>query len=454
MANGPMEAIGAPGGKQDPARPFVPPMPPYILPPVGKRQRPDVLPLSYAQARWTNLERIPLHANRVPLVMQLTGWINADALRKAIRDVVRRHEVLRTSYYADGEAYLQAVNTADDFDFRQVDLACLPPDERQLGVWRHLNAEINLPPRLDGRILSFTLFDLGEKNWFLGGFIYHIAFDGASARIFWPEVLSAYRARAMGLSFGAHLPLQYADHVLWEQEWMTPDRLRASEEFWREHLAGAVPLLMPNARPTGASPSPLALAKFSVAEEDFAHIRRLARQTRSTPHVLFLSAVASVCGKRAGTRRAVVGNITNSRPAGFTQTMGCFVQQRAVCVDLSDEPDFCTVIARTRASVFETSDIRRPPPPDLIRQLEVTRVSVNYTVSPEAPGVTAGKVMGISVQHADLPKRVQDQISSELRFSVMQAPNELACTILYAADCFSSACIDDIILEIRTALRR
>ncbi|MFJ4806927.1 amino acid adenylation domain-containing protein, partial [Streptomyces murinus] len=219
--------------------------------------RPERLPLSYAQRRLWFLDRLegPNATYNSPLALRLSGELDVAVLRAALGDVVVRHEALRTVFPdAEGEPFQRIVAAGEAV----MDLAVVPVSEAELaGV---MEREAGLPFDLGVDLpVRASLFVLGPAEHVLLLVVHHIAYDGWSAAPLARDVSVAYEARCAGrMPTWAELPVQYADYTLWQQDLLgdadDPGSVFDRQlEFWRGALAGAPDVLeLPVDRPRPA----------------------------------------------------------------------------------------------------------------------------------------------------------------------------------------------------------
>jgi acyl carrier protein len=219
--------------------------------------RGDEVPLSFAQQRLWFLDRIePGSAQyNVPTAVRLRGKLDRAALEAALGEVVRRHEVLRTTFGAVEGRPVQVIAAESRVSLPLSDLTHLPPGERDAAAREIAEAEGRRPFDLErGPLLRARLVKIGEEEHLLSIVMHHIVSDGWSMGVLVREVAALYEAFSGGKpSPLSELPLQYADFARWQREWLSGEALERELDHWRRELSGAPPLLeLPTDRPRPA----------------------------------------------------------------------------------------------------------------------------------------------------------------------------------------------------------
>ncbi|MCG7528804.1 condensation domain-containing protein, partial [Streptomyces sp. OfavH-34-F] len=313
-----------------------------------------MIPLSYAQHRLWFLNRLegPSSAYNAPVVLRLDAVPDRPALEAAVRDVVERHEVLRTVYRAvDGEPYQHVVG---DPGVRLEVRECGPDDDVDARVTAFARLPFDVTRDLPLRARLFTVHEGGAVLVLL---VHHIATDGWSVGCLLKDLDRAYTARCEGRAPGWEpLPVQYADYALWQRDMLgdpaDPDSLAYEQlAYWREELDGApAATRLPADRPRPTEPShrgALVTARLSAA----AH-KALAATARDRRATFFMTARAALCAalEAAGAGPdVVVGTPVAGRPEeDLHDLVGFFVNSLALRADLSGDPDLGTLLDRVR----------------------------------------------------------------------------------------------------------
>ncbi|MFD5769625.1 condensation domain-containing protein [Streptomyces sp. NPDC127049] len=313
--------------------------------------RPDRLPLSSAQRRLWLLGRMegPSAAYNAPVVLRLATRPAPVVLEAALRDLLDRHEVLRTVYPAvDGEPY-QSVTTAPAVPVGTTSCA---PGELHDRMTDFARRPLDITRELPLRAHLFTTE--GEDSAVLVLSVHHIATDGWSTARLLADLDTAYTARAEGRApQWQPLPVQYADYTLWQRELLAPEGafVRQRLDFWRTALDGApAETRLPADRPRRTEPSGRgALATATLDAEAHRALTRLARDGHATFFMVVRAALALALRAAGAGPDHVVGAPVAGRPdEALDGLVGFFVNTLALRTDLSGDPTLAEVLRRVR----------------------------------------------------------------------------------------------------------
>ncbi|MEU6482647.1 amino acid adenylation domain-containing protein [Streptomyces sp. NPDC046887] len=322
-------------------------------PVLGPARRPERVPLSYAQRRLWFLNRLgePGGAYHIPVALRLAGDLDRRALAQALRDVVNRHESLRTTFpETDGEPCQLVHDTADTpfgLDVVQADAA----------TWRQTVAArcgqgFDLARELP---LRAHLLVLSEDEHILLVVLHHIAGDGWSMAPFARDVATAYAARTGHTAPGfPPLAVQYADYTLWQREVLGSEqdpesRISAQLAYWRQALAGLpAELALPADRPRpaefgyrgGAVP-------LEIGPALHRSLSRLAREHHASLFMVLQAGLAALLTKLgAGTDIPLGTPVASRDDAALDDLVGFFVNTLVLRTDTSGDPGFADLVDR------------------------------------------------------------------------------------------------------------
>ncbi|MFI6475164.1 amino acid adenylation domain-containing protein [Streptomyces sp. NPDC050516] len=327
-----------------------------------------MIPLSYAQRRMWILHQMEGGSENwnMPAAFRLTGSLDQGALAAAIRDVVDRHEILRTVYGTDddGELYQRILPTAQAAP--EVPVVEVAPEDVSRVVGEAMVYRFDLTAEVP---LQVRLFRCSPQEHVLVLVIHHIATDGSSGAPLVRDLAAAYTARLDGRAPGWEpLPVQYKDYTMWQRELLgdvsDPDSLAAKQvAYWREELAGVPqPLNLPLDRPRPVQASGRgATVGFTVEPEVSAGLQKLSDERGATLSMVLHAALAVLLRKLGGGDDVTIGSsIAGRTDEALADLVGFFVNTQVLRADLAGDPSFTDLLAQVRdksLAAYEHQDV-------------------------------------------------------------------------------------------------
>ena len=436
-------------------------------PPLRPQPRPDRIPVSFAQQRLWFIHRFegPSPTYNIPLSMRLTGTLDPAALRAAVRDVVVRHESLRTVIEEMDGAPYQRVLGPDELRIpwheQEVTAADLP---------QTLRAEARRPFDLAKEVpIRAALFHLGEQDAVLLLPLHHVAADGWSLGPLAEDLTAAYTARCQGRQpQWPALPVQYADYTLWQRDLLAddgPDSLYQHQlTYWRQQLDGlpaAVELPTDRVRPAVASFAgellPVELDEVLTEE-----LSRLAARTGTTVSMVLQAGLAGLLSRMgAGDDIPLGAPIAGRTDEALDRLVGFFVNTWVARVDTSGDPDLIELVERVRDVSLAAYDHQDLPFEHLVESLNPVRSTAHHPLFQVCLALQnnvqpAFDLPGLEVTHEPVDMGVSrfDLFLNLIERTGPDGKSRIAGVVEYATDLFDRATVVGLVDRWRHMLRQ
>lgn len=349
-------------------------------PAVRPMERPDEIPLSFAQRRLWFLHRLegPSPTYNIPLVAHLQGDLNREALQAALRDVVVRHETLRTIFpEATGQSYQMVLDPTGS----EVELAVVETSEAELPEL--LNEAVRYSFNLaEEPAIRAHLFVLGPDEYVLLLLLHHVIGDGWSLNPLSRDLSAAYAARCRGeLPVWKPLPVQYADYALWQEELLgsesDEESLIAKQlDYWTKKLQNLPDQLeLPTDYPRPVSASYRGdMVEFRMEAELHERLLSLARKNQASLFMVLQSGLTALLTRLgAGTDIPLGAPIAGRSDDALDQLVGLFINTLVLRTDTSGDPSFRELVERVRLVNLEAYEHQDVPFERLVEVLNPVR---------------------------------------------------------------------------------
>ncbi|HEX5886575.1 MAG TPA: amino acid adenylation domain-containing protein, partial [Pyrinomonadaceae bacterium] len=352
----------------------------FELPPIEILSREEVLPLSFAQQRLWFLDQMepgnPFY--NLGGAMRLRGPLDIPALKKSFDEVLRRHEVLRTSFEGTGKEVRQVVAAAAHLRLPIIDLEQLEPDRLETEIRRLAVEEAQLPFDLSrGPLLRTTLLRLAEEEHVVLFTMHHIISDEWSIGLLMKEIGVLYEAFSRGTpSLLPELKIQYADYAGWQQHWLRDEVLETLLAYWRKQLEGA-PLVLD--LPTDGPRPPVqsyqgATYEFELGTELTARLNALSRQQGATLFMTLVAGFQTLLYRYTGQDDFVIGTpVANRSRQEVEPLIGFFVNLLVLRSELTAEMSFAEHLKRVRETALDAYAHQDLPFETLVEELQPDR---------------------------------------------------------------------------------
>jgi amino acid adenylation domain-containing protein len=347
-----------------------------LTPLVAPVSREQPLPLSFAQQRLWFLDQLEGDkcVYNVPFFWQLKGFLNKAALEQAIREIVQRHEVLRTTFSVVDGSPIQVIHAHLQVTVQVVDWRHLTEKDQLWKAQQLAQEELQQPFDLSKPpLLRVKLLQLADQSHLLLLVIHHIICDGWSMDIFRRELLTLYTAFCAGESCPLpELSLQYADFAHWQRQWLQGEVLQTQLNYWQKQLAEVQPLLeLPTDHPRPSVQSFKGRSEFLELNQDLTQkLKCLSQQSGTTLFMTLLAAFTLLLSRYSRQEDIVVGSaIANRNRREIEPLIGFFVNTLALRTNLQGNPTFLELLNRVKQVTLDAFDHQDLPFEKLVDEL-------------------------------------------------------------------------------------
>jgi NRPS condensation-like uncharacterized protein len=413
-----------------------------------------VFPASFGQKRiWPKNPREAEY--NIPTAFRVLGSFDMHIFSRSVREVVNRHESLRTRFQdTDGEIS-QIIETDFEAEVPMIDLESESPETREDAARRLIHKEINAPFDLYSLPLwRVTVLRMGAQNHVLVVVISHIICDGWSIGLLLREVSLLYSAFVSGQpSPLIELFVQYADFSEWEREAIQDNSFKNHLAYWKEHLSRTIALNLPYDRPKGM-PSPFRDGSYTFSLESGVaeKLTRLTEERHVSLNMILLAAYQTLLYRYTGQRDIVVGcNVARRTRPQVQAVIGLFAQPLVMRGKLSGELSFCQLLEQVREITVDGYAHQDTPFGLVLRELmpeyDARRPYIFQTMfnlsNPPPQGLRLGTAVIDGFEIDYVPKRMEisvfamekkDTISFSVLYEDMFNPETIAGMFQYYAD--------------------
>ncbi|HXC25701.1 MAG TPA: amino acid adenylation domain-containing protein [Gemmatimonadaceae bacterium] len=379
------------------------------------------LPLSFAQQRLWFLHQLdpddPVY--NLAVSVRLPNPVDVSALTRALEEVARRHDILRTVFREIDGAPSQVVTNILP-TLQTIDLTHIADDRRLEEVLRCRDAQVKRrftladTPAIHAAIIQVT----GELSA-LVIVVHHILVDGWSLGLLVEQVSERYNTfRAGGLPTPAAMPWQYADYAYSEQAWFETSNQQPNIEYWKQKLSGTLSSLdLPLDRPRGPVLGSRGTTQtFTISPELAEQLRALSRRSGVTLFTTLLAVFKTLLYRYSGQTDILVGTpVANRKHVELESLIGLFVSTLVLRTDLSHDPPFRELLRRVHGGMLDAHEHQDYPFEKLVDLARADRslshsplfqASFNFQNTPRVgtyDTIGGGAVFELSLYFWDMP---------------------------------------------------
>jgi thioesterase domain-containing protein len=418
-------------------------------------------PPSFAQQRLWFVDRLRpgSPAYHLPAALRLTGQLDAAVAERSLREVVRRHEALRTVFRTVGGQLIQVVLPDVPCPLPIVDLSHLPPADREAEAARLAAVEFRRAFDLEhGPLLRAGLLRLAAEDHVLWLEVHQIACDGWSLGILFQDFATVYAAFLRGEpSPLPPLPVRYADYAIAQRARMQGKTLREHLTYWKQQLDGlAESLELPTDRPRPVKPALRGGTRvFSLPVALTEALESLGRREVSWLFMTLLAGFQALLQRYTGQTEVAVGTPVADRPRRELRGMiGCFLNVVVMRTELSGDPSFRELLRRVRTMALRAYAHQELPFERLVEELRPASVPGRQPLFQVMFTLLNEPTMGMALPGLEVAPIAVDCGAAlyDLRLRMTRTEAGLDGALEYDSDLFDAATIDRMIGHFKALL--
>ncbi|MFQ4145484.1 amino acid adenylation domain-containing protein [Chlorogloeopsis sp. ULAP02] len=337
-------------------------------------------PLTFTQQQLWFINQLQpgIATYNIPVAIHLTGSLNVPALVRSLNKIIQRHDILRTSFEVVNGEPIQKVADAVTLTLPEVDLCHLADEQKQIQVQKLSLQEAQSSFNLgQAPLLRAKLLHLQAEQSILILTLHHLIGDGWSVKVLVQELSAIYQTFADDKSSRLpQLPVQYADFVYWQRNWLQGEVIEKHLAYWKQQLGGNLPILQ---LPTDYSRLPIqtfrgSQQKFVLPKALTEAIKQLSQREKATLFMTLLAAFQTLLYRYTGQEDILVGSpIINRNRAEFKHLIGCFVNTLVLRTNLEGNPTFIELLGRVRKMAIDAYTYQDLPFEKLVEALQPNR---------------------------------------------------------------------------------
>jgi aspartate racemase len=419
-----------------------------------------VLPSFAQQLKWSLNQAAPgSPVYNIPVAYRISGRLHVEVLQRSLREIVHRHEALRTTFPLIDGRPAQVLAPDSSFALPVTDLRQLAQSQRESEAQRLATQEAQRPFNLArGPLFEASLLQLSEAEHLLVLNMHHIVADGWSFGVMMRELATLYQAFSDDKpSPLPEPPIQYADFAVWQREWMQGEAANGHLNYWKKQLGGQLPTLqLPFQRQRPAVETHRgANLPVVISKELTEALKALGQREGATLFMTLLAAFQVLLHRCSGQEDVIVGSPTANRNRSEIEGLiGFFVNTLMLRVDLSGTPTFKELLAKVREATFEAYAHQELPFERLAEELQPER---DLSSNPLFQAVFALQdSLGPELQISDLiftPMYLEHGSAMfDLMLELFERPAGLRGRFVYNTDLFDTPSIARMAGDYRTLL--
>jgi acyl-CoA synthetase (AMP-forming)/AMP-acid ligase II len=439
------------------------------LPEIARVSRDEPLPASPAQERlWTLQQAVPdLPFFNILYALRITSPLNAALLERSLNEIVRRHEILRTTIGIAGGRQIQVIAPQLTVPLAVDDLHKLPKSKREADAHRLIQAELlHAFDLARGPLVRARIVRLAEDEHLLLITMHQMIADGGSLGVIADELAALYEAFSTGKASPLPpLPIQYADFAAWQRSWTSHSDVAAQLDYWREQLRGPLPVLkLSAARPRRAESELTAQRDIALPASLTEAAKQFSRREGGTLFMALVAALKTLLHGYAGEDDLrLATNVANRNRAGTDGLVGPLANTVILRTGLAGDPTAREMLRRVRATTLKAYAHQDLPFEVLAETLarergidptKLAQVMILLHNAALRPVASAGQVLAFEEADPGMPMPLVTTTTYDVILSLRESAQGLVGSCIYKPHLFGLKSIDRLLADFQKILKQ
>jgi acyl-CoA synthetase (AMP-forming)/AMP-acid ligase II len=438
-------------------------------PQIARVSRDEPLPASPAQERlWTLQQAVPdLPFFNILYALRVTSALDATLLERSLNEIVRRHEILRTTIGSAGSRQIQVIAPELTVPLAVDDLRKLSTSKRETAAHRLVQAELLHSFDLTrGPLIRARVVQLAEDEHLLLITMHQMIADGGSLGVIAEELVALYEAFSTGKA--SPLPpllIQYADFAAWQYAWASHPDVAAQLDYWRGQLCGPLPVLkLGAARPRRADSDLTAQRDIALSASLTEAVKQFSRREGGTLFMALVAAFKTLLIRYAGEDDVrLATNVANRNRAGTEGLIGPLANTVILRTSLGGDPTAREVMQRVRATTLKAY-AHQDLPFEVVaetlareRGLDPTKLAQAMILLHNAalrPQTTAGRTLAFEEADPGMPMPLVTTTTYDVILVLCETAQGLIGSCIYQPHLFDSKWIDRLLADFQKILEQ
>jgi acyl transferase domain-containing protein/acyl-CoA synthetase (AMP-forming)/AMP-acid ligase II/NRPS condensation-like uncharacterized protein len=317
-------------------------------------------------------------AYNIPGAYWLSGNLNVSCFERAVQEIIRRHEILRTSFVNLGGVPKQRVHPFESLSFN-VEVVDLTKDKdsvrtatRIANQIKAISFDLSVAP-----LIVLKLLKVADQRY---GFIFnmhHIIADGWSFDVLTYELSTLYNAFLNNLDNPLKpLAVQYKDYAAWLKNKLSGEPRKALQAFWMNQMEGKLPYL--NLVTDFQRPAQLSFRgdylTFDLDEQITAELKKYCLQNEATMFITLLTALKVLMYKYTGDEDIIIGSpVLGRNHEDLNALVGLFLNAIPIRTTFFSSDSGNTMLQKVKRSTLDSFDHDLYPIDQLVDDLGTER---------------------------------------------------------------------------------